>query len=112
MRTLEATYCIIAITRQFVLPLGAVCDESRKSMITMLVSLFREIASMTRSMRLEPYLYAGQGEGEEKEDALSLFHTPQTGCEHSTPPRRLCVANNRARVGGNGGLKLGRVVLV
>lgn len=50
------------------------------STITMLVSLFHEISSVTRSMRLERYLRrAGIGE-----DALSLFHTVQTGCEHST----------------------------
>lgn len=48
-------------------------------MITMLVSLFYEITSVTRSMRLEPYLRrASIGE-----DALSLFHSLQTGCEHS-----------------------------
>lgn len=87
------------------LPLGRAFDESQ-SMITMLVSLFQEITSVTRLMRLEPYLRWASIGG----DALSLFHSLQTGCEHSTHGG--CVANNRARVGSNGGLKVGRVVLV
>lgn len=41
---------------------------------------------------------------------LSPFHGPRTGCKRSVHGG--CAANNRARVGGNGGLKVGRVVLV
>lgn len=75
-------------------------------MITMLVSLFHEITSVTRSVRLEPYLRrASIGE-----DALSLFQS--TNRMRVFHARRLCVANNRARVGGNRGLKVGRVILV
>jgi len=49
-------------------------------MITMLVSLFREIASDT----LDEIRTISTSDPAQEEDALSLFHTVQTGCEHST----------------------------
>lgn len=55
-------------------------------MITMLVSLSQGITSVTCPMRLEPYLRRART----REDTLSLFHSPQTGCEHST--RGSCVS--------------------